>query len=446
MRGKELLTADQRTEFMQIPSDTHWDLGIYYTFSQHDLDIINNHRRDHNRLGFTVQLAVLRYPGWSLSDLKVVSDAVLTYIAKQIGSDPEVFPLYAQREPTRREHLEEIRQAYGYRNFTIPEYRSLSNNMLKYALENGNAIYLIRTAIDELRKQKIILPAMTTIERVVWEARQRAEDKIFKMLVSSLTSGQVEKLDRILSPMPESNKTYLAWLREIPGSCSPESFLKVMEKLEYIRSLQLQIDTKGIHPNRLRQLSKIGARYEPHSLRRFNDPKKYAILVAYLLDLIQDLTDQAFQIHDRQISSLLSKGRKAQEEIQQQNGKTINEKVVHFANLGEALIKAKHEGIDPFVALEAVMPWDQLVESVEEAKKLARPVDYDYLDLLEKKFYTLRKYTPTLLKSLEFRSTKSAEPLMKAIATIWEMNETNKRKVPECAARFCLQSMAKARL
>jgi hypothetical protein len=32
------------------------------------------------------------------------------------------------------------------------------------------------------------------------------------------------------------------------------------------------------------------------------------------------------------------------------------------------------------------MPWDQLVASVEEAKRLARPVDYDYLDLLEKKF------------------------------------------------------------
>lgn len=233
--------------------------------------------------------------------------------------------------------------------------------------------------------------------------------------------------------MPESSKTYLAWLREIPGTSSPDSFLKVIEKLEYIRDLQLQVDTKGIHPNRLRQLSKIGSRYEPHSFRRFNDPKKYAILVAYLLDLIQDLTDLAFEIHDRQIMILLSKGRKAQEELQKQNGKSINEKVVQFADLGAALIKARSEGTDPFVALDAVMPWDQIVASVEEAKRLARPVDYDYLDLLEKKFYALRKYTPTLLKSLVFRSTKSAEPLMKAVDIIRDMNETGKRKVPEGA-------------
>jgi hypothetical protein len=44
---------------------------------------------------------------------------------------------------------------------------------------------------------------------------------------------------------------------------------------------------------------------------------------------------------------LLSKGRKAQEELQKQNGKAINEKVVHFADLEVALINARSEGIDP---------------------------------------------------------------------------------------------------
>lgn len=298
---------------------------------------------------------------------------------------------------------------------------------------NGNPTHLIQLALEELRKCKIILPAMATIERAVWETRKRTEAKIFKSLSASLTKLQIDKLDRLLTTMPESSKTYLSWLREIPGTCSPDSFLKVIEKLEYIRDLQLQVDTQGIHPNRLRQLSKIGSRYEPHSFRRFNDPKKYAILVAYLLELIQDLTDQAFEIHDRQIMLLLSKGKKAQEEIQKKNGKSINEKVVLFADLGAALIKARTEGIDPFIVLEIVIPWDQLVESVEDAKRLVRPVDYDYLDLLEKKFYALRKYTPTLLKSLEFHATKSAEPLMKAVDIIRDMNETGRRKVPEGA-------------
>lgn len=433
-RVRELLTTEERLQFLLIPPDLgEWELGTYFTFTQHDLEIIQQRRRNHNRLGFAVQLCVLRYLGWTLSDLKEVPVQVLRYIAKQINADVESFASYGEREATKYEHLEEIRKEYGYQTFTLSEYRSLCKHLFNHAMANGNPLHLIQLALEDLRKRKIILPSMATIERAVWETRKRTEEKIFKLLSSSLTEMQFAKLDRVLTTMAESNKTYLAWLREIPGTSSSDSFLKVIEKLEYIRDLQLQVDTKGIHPNRLRQLSKIGSRYEPHSFRRFNDPKKYAILVAYLLELIQDLTDQAFEIHDRQIMILLSKGRKAQEELQKQNGKSINEKVVHFADLGVALIKARSEGIDPFVALEAVMPWDQLVASVEEAKRLARPVDYDYLDLLEKKFYALRKYTPTLLKSLEFRSTKSAEPLMKAVDIIRDMNETGKRKVPDGA-------------
>lgn len=156
-------------------------------------------------------------------------------------------------------------------------------------------------------------------------------------------------------------------------------------------------------------------------------------MITYLLDLSQDLIDQAFEIHDKQISNIQKKGKKAQDELQKKNGKSINEKVVHFASLGDALIRARNEGLDPYEALESVMPWESIVSSVEEAKKLSRPVNYDYLDLLENSFSYLRKYTPTLLKALEFRSTKSTEPLLKALDVIREMNESNKRKVPEGA-------------
>lgn len=207
----------------------------------------------------------------------------------------------------------------------------------------------------------------------------------------------------------------------------------MIERLEYIRGIELSINTGKIHPNRFIQLARLGARYEPHSFRRFNETKRYAILVAYLLNVSQDLIDQAIEIHDRQIMILQSKGRKAQEEIQKQNGKSVNEKVIHYADLGAALIRARNEGLDPFASLEAVMPWEKIVASVEEAKKLARPMDYDYLDLLENRFFYLRKYTPTLLRALEFRSTQSTEPLLHALDTIREMNDSGKRKVPDGA-------------
>lgn len=433
-RVRELLTPEERVQYLKVPPELgEWELGAYFTLTQHDLDIIQRRRRDYNRLGFAVQLCILRFLGWTISDIKEVPMQILRYIAKQINADVISFASYGEREATKYEHLEEIRREYGYQSFTLREYRFLCKQLFIHAMANGNPLHLIQIAIEELRKQKIILPAMATIERAVWETRKQTEKKICKQLISALTDTQIKKLDLILMPMPNSSKTYLAWIKETPGTCSPESFLGVIERLNYLRNLQLQVNIKEIHPNRLRQFSKIGARYESHSFRRFEYAKKYAILVAYLLELMQDLTDQAFEIHDRQIMLLLSKGRKSQEALQKQNGKSINQKIINFADLGAALIRARSEKLDPFIELEAVIPWEQFVTAVEEAKNLARPIDYDYLDLLEKKFHVLRKYTPTLLKSLDFRSAKSAEPLLKAIEIIRDMNETRKRKIPDDA-------------
>lgn len=372
MRGKELLTTDQRLEWM-VPPNGERELATYYTFSQHDLDIIHSHRRDYNRLGFAVQLAILRYPGWSLTDIKEIPDFLLNYLAKQLNIEPSVFSLYARRENTLWDHLKEIREEYGFTTFTTNDYRRLLKHLFKLALENGNTVHLIRAALDELRRLKIILPAITTIERVVWEARYRAEERIYRQIHGVLTSYHKQKLDKLIEPVIGTGKTKLGWLKETTGQFSPEAFLKVIERLDYIRDLQLHIDTNAIHPNRLRQLSRLGERYEPRSFRRFNETKRYTILVAYLLDLAQDLVDQAFEIHNKQILTLQSKGRKQQEELQKQNGKAVNEKVVHFADLGDALIKARDEGLDPFTMLELIMPWEKFVESVEEAKNAIAP-------------------------------------------------------------------------
>lgn len=204
----------------------------------------------------------------------------------------------------------------------------------------------------------------------------------------------------------------------------------MIERLETIRSLALPTDFRVIHPNRLRQLAKLGARYEPFALRRFPDPKRYAIVVVYLRERSQDLIDHAFEIHHRQMIALQSKGRKRQEEIQQQNGKSINIMVVAFAELGAALIQARENKIDPFPLVETEMPWDPLIAAVETAQQLTRPMDYDYLDLIEGRFGYLRKYTPRLLRALEFQATPSAQPIMDAIKTIREMNASGQRKVP----------------
>jgi len=369
-----LLTEEQRLEFTQIPQNiSEWEIAKYYTFTETDMDIINRHRRDYNRLGFAVQLCCLRNPGWSLGSINDIPDKVLAYIAEQLQVNPKEFEQYAQRENTRLEHLQELREEYGYRNFSEADSNYLSECLMPYAMENDNVGRLIREAIDEMKKQMIILPGITKIEKVVNDVLQKADDTVISLINECLTNAQRKRLDELIESPDENTKTTLAYLKEDPGQSSPKAFMDVIDRLEVIRRIELNLNIEGIHPNRVRQLSRLGSKYEPHSFRRFEENKRYAMLALYLYDLSQSLIDFAIEIHDKQINIFLSKGRKDQEEMQKQNGKSLNEKVIQFVDIGAALIKAKNEGLDPFTTIETVMPWDKIVESVEEAKSLQDP-------------------------------------------------------------------------
>lgn len=80
--GKSYLQQIKEQNLCKYRADmTERELETYYTFSQFNLEIIKRHRRDHNRLGFAVQLCVLRYLGWSLSDVEPILDYVIQYIS-----------------------------------------------------------------------------------------------------------------------------------------------------------------------------------------------------------------------------------------------------------------------------------------------------------------------------------------------------------------------------
>jgi TnpA family transposase len=115
-----LLTAEQRDAFVRIPADlSERDLGRFYTLSARDLQIIDRHRRPANRLGFAVQLGLLRFPGRTLADVPEVPARVVEYIAQQVGADPGVFEQYGQRDHTVFEHLDELRREFGFRELRL---------------------------------------------------------------------------------------------------------------------------------------------------------------------------------------------------------------------------------------------------------------------------------------------------------------------------------------
>lgn len=124
MPRRSILTARQRAALIDLPKD---DASIlyHYTLSDHDIEIIRTRRHARNRLGFALQLCAFRYPGRLLVSGEVIPEAVSRFIAAQLGEEMDELSRYAETDVTRRRHLVDLRQAYGFRMFSGHRAREL---------------------------------------------------------------------------------------------------------------------------------------------------------------------------------------------------------------------------------------------------------------------------------------------------------------------------------
>jgi hypothetical protein len=151
---------------------------------------------------------------------------------------------------------------------------------------------------------------------------------VFVRLTAVLTNAHRGQLDALLVLAPGARMTTLAALRQPPRRPTPATFVALAERLQTIRAIGLNADVaRQIHQTRLVRLAREGARYSPQFLQRLGPERRYATLVAFLLETSASLTDEAIELHDRLIGQYHSQTKQTHADQFQQNGRAINDKV-----------------------------------------------------------------------------------------------------------------------
>jgi TnpA family transposase len=419
-KSPRLLSLEQRDQLSRIPADLpERELARHYTFTEADLALIRQRRRPANRLGFALQLAVLRYPGRTLADLPEIPPRVLAYVAEQVDVPAEAFAAYGERRSTVFEHLDELRRVFGYRMCGWSELRALARVVLPLALESERPLPLVETALEWCRAERVLAPGLTTIERVVWSARRLADQRVARWLTQPLTNLHRDQLEALLQVDPELHgRTRLSWLREAPELASARSLRKVVERLTFLRGLGLPEPDRRLHPNRLRQLARRGAQYPVQSLAQFSPPQRQVLFAAYLPDLRVELTDQALDMLDKLLGELLRKGERKQESHFQTNAKVLNRHLMVLTAASDALLIARREGRDPFAAVFEIVPEAMLTATVESSKLLVRPLDLNARDLISREYAHARGVLLAFVAILDIRAVQGAHPALAALAHV----------------------------
>ncbi len=174
------LTEQERTKLLTGHHVlTRREMVRHWLLSNEDLPRIQARRREHNRLGFAVQLCLLRYPGWPLPPNERPPENLLTFVAEQRRAKTEELSEYAARDETRREHFQVLCQEYRFRSYGPAHSPLLRNYLETEALSTDSAFTLVESAMEWLRGRRVIRPALATLESVVRWVRNKVERCLF---------------------------------------------------------------------------------------------------------------------------------------------------------------------------------------------------------------------------------------------------------------------------
>lgn len=435
MPRRQILSQVERSNLLAVPQDKENIIRLF-TLSERDISIIEQYSRGkENRLGFAVQLCYIRYPGVLLAAGEEPSFAVLDFVGSQISVDPGIWKNYSERAGTRREHLISLQSILGMETFSSAvHHKSAVDDLQKTALQTEKGIVLATELLENLRFKKILIPAISTIESICAEAITRASRSIYLSLTEFLSDDQKKQLDELLLVRNGTGTSTLLWLREPPSAFNARHLLEHIDRLEAINHLNLPKDIeKRVHQNRLLKIAREGGQMTAQHLADFEETRRRATVLAVVLEAKATLIDEIVDIHDRIIGSLFNKAKITHEQDFQRSGKDINEKVRLFWKIGMALLEAKETGEDPFSAIEAIIPWKELSQSISEAGQLSRPESLDYLHLLANYYSQIHRYTPALLNTLALKAAPVSADILKAIEIIKTLNTGSKRDIPKNA-------------
>jgi TnpA family transposase len=427
----EFLTSEQRAQYGQfVVEPSPEQLAKYFLFDDHDLELILRHRGRHNRLGFAIQLGIVRFLGTFITDLTNIPLSVCHYVAKQlkVGFSIDDITNYSLGE-SRWDHTSEICKFFGYIRFTDqPAHWRLVRWLYTYAwltAERPSILFDLTTA--RLIEHKVLLPGVTVLERLVSQIRDRANLRLWKKLSFFPNEDQRKQLEKLLDVDSKRRQSELDILRQPPTSPTAVGLTKAVDRLESIRMLgALEWNTASIPAGRIRILARYAAMAKAQSIARMTDDRRVAALVAFAIIFTRTAQDDVLCVMEQVFTDLF---RTADHSDQKARIRTIKDLDAAARKLGEVCSVLLDDNVSEMELRDkifSIISRSDLVSSVQTIHNLTKSQGQTvaYNELF-RNYSTIRRFLPKLMKAIKFYANPAGQPILETWEFLAEREATS---------------------
>ena len=415
----EFLTRDQERRYgcyTEAPSEAQ--LSRYFHLDDADRTLIATHRGEANRLGFALQLATVRFLSTFLPDPTRAPSAVVDFLAAQLRIvDVGCLARYRENE-ARWDHASEIREHYGYHDFTEPTVvLGLTRWLYSRAhLSTERPSVLFDLATARLVEQKVLLPGVTILARLVARVRDRVASRLWKLLEKAPSAEQCDGLEKLLEVPEGGRQTALDRWRRSPTRISANGLLAALQRIQEIRALGIRkLNLTAIPPSRLQSLARHAAIVRAQSIARMPLQRRIATLVAFAHQWEATAQDEALDLFDQLLEQTLSRVENDGQKARLRSLKDLDAAAQQMRKACLVLLDPACNDPDIRSQVFANVPQANLSEAVKRVDELTRPEEDHYYDLLWDRYNSVRRFLPTMLEALNFQDT----PAGRSVVIAW---------------------------
>lgn len=430
----DFLTNLERERYHSVPvSIPETDSRQHFHLTETDHRFLLLFRGAVNRLAIALQVGLIRYMGFLPDTWWVHLPAEVTaFVAHQIGVIPELLIYYGHRQATRSEHFSAVLGHVSYRKWEPMDAVWLEPWLLERALEHDGERVLLTMTCLKLRQERIVRPAISTLERLVGGMNELAHRETYRRLMPLLLPEVCQQLDALLLPDNSLKISPLRWLSQPAALNNPAEIIGTLAKLTYLQTLNISswpIDS--LHPNRQKRFAKLARIRSTYHLERLPAYKRYPILVAFLRESLLTLTDDVLSMYDAFWEHSFAKARREYEQYQQ---RVASAKDTALQTLGQAVGIVLDEAQTPSEQVRAEVfariPRQDLILAWEAVQTLLYPTRYSHLTFLTKRYTLFKQFTPHLLAQIQFEQGFTDDDFTQALTLVTNFQLGHRRKWP----------------
>jgi len=290
----------------------NWDveeLIEHFTLLPNEMKLVGN-KTGETRIGFAVLLKVFQYQARFPSGKNEIPKTVVNYIAKQIGTDPELFSQYDWNGRAIKYHRAQIREFCGFRESTTDDVQRIMEWVHEHLVpQNIDLEWLKEKTYTEFRRRRLEPPTTGRFERLLRSAIHTYEVSFFDQIYRRLSDISIARMNALIhlwsSEIPEEDtqtkdREQSLTFRELiadPGRVGLDSLFREITKLRTIRHLQLPDDLfSNVPPKMIKRYRQRAVTEDIRELRRHPAPVRYTLLSAFFWSRSREITDNLVEL------------------------------------------------------------------------------------------------------------------------------------------------------